>query len=379
MSTLSHQSSWNMLQTYLERENSLLAPFAMHSCNSRGRKYSEKTHAYRGPYQRDRDRVLHSAAYRRLADKTQVFTGEMGDYHRTRLTHTLEVASIARTIGRSLRLNEDLIEALALLHDIGHPPYGHAGEDALNECLGSWGGFSHNQYALCLVEELEVRYHEFPGLNLTHEVLQGQMLRIDKESGQCPLLEVQVVDLADSMTYDAHDTDDALALGLLTIEELQETELILETVQRVQDCAGELSGELLRKLVVHELIDLQVGDVLSQGSQWLNDHRPPSAVALCESGFRLGPGAAMEEKKKELETFLYDRVYRHPKLVQERSHGQAQLKTMFEGYQKRPELMRTRFQERVETVGLQRSVAEYLAGMTDRYCSQQFHLHFTDE
>ncbi len=379
MSTLPHQASWNMLQTYLEREDSLLAPFAMHSCNSRGRKYPEKSHAYRGPYQRDRDRVLHSAAYRRLADKTQVFTGEMGDYHRTRLTHTLEVASIARTIGRSLRLNEDLIEALALLHDIGHPPYGHAGEDALNECLDAWGGFSHNQYALCLVEELEVRYHEFPGLNLTHEVLQGQTSRIDKESGQCPLLEVQVVDLADSMTYDAHDTDDALALGLLTIEELQETELILETVQRVQDRAGELSGELLRKLVVHELIDLQVGDVLSQGSQWLNNHRPASAAELCESGFRLGPGAAMEKKKKELEAFLYDRVYRHPKLVQERSHGQAQLKTMFKGYQKRPELMRTRFQERVETVGLQRSVAEYLAGMTDRYCSQQFHLHFMDE
>ena len=378
MSNAHGQATWNTLQTYLEREDVLLAPFAMHSRDSQGRKYSEEDHPYRGPYQRDRDRVLHSAAYRRLADKTQVFTGEMGDYHRTRLTHTLEVASIARTIGRALRLNEDLIEALALLHDIGHPPYGHAGEDALNECLIRWGGFSHNQYGLCLVEELEVRYHEFPGLNLTHEVLRGQVSRVDKQSGPCPLLEVQVVDLADSITYDAHDTDDALALGLLTFDDLLETVLIREMAQRVQKRAGELSGEMLRKLIVHELIELQVGDVLAHGGQWLHEHKPGSAAVLCESGFRLGPGTDMAQNKKELEAFLYERVYRHPKLVRERSLGQAQLKTMFAGYQQRPELMPARFQSRADIVGLPRSVGEYLAGMTDRYCSQQFERHFSN-
>ena len=177
-----HRESWPGLQTIAAREELLLAPYAMHSVDCTGRKHAEEGHAYRGPFQRDRDRVLHSAAYRRLSGKMQVFTGDRGDYHRTRLTHTLEVASIARTIGRALRLNEDLVEALALLHDIGHPPFGHAGEAALNECLAEEGGFSHNRHALTVAEELEVRYQRFPGLNLTREVLDGQSARIDKTS-----------------------------------------------------------------------------------------------------------------------------------------------------------------------------------------------------
>src|SRR5262245_46965887 len=186
-----------------ERELALLAPYAMHSAASAGMLYPEPPHPYRGPYQRDRDRILHSAAFRRLSQKTQVFTGEMGDYHRTRLTHTLEVASIARTIARALRLNEDLVEALAVAHDLGHPPFGHSGEDVLNECLQNHGGFNHNQQGLRICEVLETRYPEFPGLNLTHEVLEGQSHRAHKNSGSelsgsirkstTPLLEVQVV------------------------------------------------------------------------------------------------------------------------------------------------------------------------------------------
>ena len=172
------------LQTIAAREAVLLAPWAMRSVDSRGRKYPETEHPYRGPFQRDRDRVVHSSAFRRLSGKMQVFTDDMGDYHRTRLTHTHEVASIARTIGRALRLNEDLIEALALFHDIGHPPFGHAGEDALNNCLADCGGFSHNRYALTIAEELEVRYQSFPGLNLSHEVLESQATRIDKQAGR---------------------------------------------------------------------------------------------------------------------------------------------------------------------------------------------------
>src|SRR5687768_173254 len=186
----------------------------MHSADSRGRKHAEPEHPYRGPFQRDRDRIVHSGAFRRLSGKMQVFTGDMGDYHRTRLTHTHEVASIARTIARSLRLSEDLVEALALFHDIGHPPFGHAGEDALDECLQQHGGFSHNRYALTIAEELESRYPAFPGLNLTREVLDGQATRVNKSAHASadggPLLEVQVVEAADSMTYDAHDTDDAV-------------------------------------------------------------------------------------------------------------------------------------------------------------------------
>src|SRR5215469_3199365 len=177
-----------------ERERWLLAPYAMHSAASRGRTHPEPTHPYRGPFQRDRDRIVHSAAHRRLSAKMQVFTGEMGDYHRTRLTHTLEVASVARNVGRTLRLNEDLIEALALAHDLGHPPFGHAGEDTLNELLADEDGFSHNRQGLVIVEELEQRYPDFPGLNLSREVLDGQATRIDKRAPAAlrPLLEVQV-------------------------------------------------------------------------------------------------------------------------------------------------------------------------------------------
>src|SRR5437868_6280623 len=166
-----------------ERECILLAPYAMPSAGSAGRRHSEPTHAYRGPYQRDRDRIVHSSAFRRLSQKTQVFTGEMGDYHRTRLTHTLEVSSIARTIARALRLNEDLVEALALAHDVGHPPFGHSGEDVLNECLRENGGFDHNEQALRICELLESGYPDFPGLNLTREVLEGQRNRAKKERG----------------------------------------------------------------------------------------------------------------------------------------------------------------------------------------------------
>jgi dGTPase len=165
-------------QSVTARERAILKPYAMSSELSAGREHPEPEHPYRGPFQRDRDRIVHSAAYRRLSSKTQVFTGELGDYHRTRLTHTLEVASVARTIGRALSLNEDLIEALALVHDLGHPPFGHAGEDTLDECLAGDGGFSHNAQALRIVRELETRYHEFPGLNLTREVLEGQGTRV---------------------------------------------------------------------------------------------------------------------------------------------------------------------------------------------------------
>src|SRR6187397_2241037 len=162
------------LEFVIDREQMLLAPYAMHSADSAGRRHPEAGHSYRGPYQRDRDRIIHSAAFRRLSHKTQVFTGDMGDYHRTRLTHTLEVSSIARTIARALRLNEDLVEALALAHDIGHPPFGHSGEDVLNDCLRGEGGFNHNAQALRICELLETSYREFPGLNLTIEVLEGQ-------------------------------------------------------------------------------------------------------------------------------------------------------------------------------------------------------------
>ncbi len=363
-------------QTVAARESALLAPYAMHSSDSAGRRHPEPDHAYRGPYQRDRDRIVHSAAYRRLSGKMQVFTGDMGDYHRTRLTHTYEVASIARTMGRALRLNEDLIEALALFHDIGHPPFGHAGEDALDECLADEGGFSHNRHALVIAEELESRYPDFPGLNLTREVLDGQHVRADKAgalaASLAPLLEVQVVDLADSITYDAHDTDDAVQLGLVTIDELLETSLVREAAERARRRDSRIQGKMLRLGIVHELIDIQVGDVLAHAGRELLERDFPSALAAREANFRLTPSPSLQERKRELEVFLYLRVYRHPRLIEVRSQAQDRLRTIFRGYMQAPERLPTKYQRRAEHIGIARSIGDFLAGMTDRFCDSQY-------
>jgi dGTPase len=361
------------LQTYSEREDAFLAPYAMRSRDSAGRRHPEEEHPYRGPFQRDRDRILHSSAFRRLSGKTQVFTGDMGDYHRTRLTHTFEVASIARTIGRALRLNEDLIEALALFHDIGHPPFGHAGEDALNECLAGFGGFSHNQYALTLAEELESRYYEFPGLNLSHEVLESQTTRIDKQApGLKPLLEAQVVDAADSITYDAHDTDDALKLGLLTLEQMSHLPLMAEIRQRVSARFPGIAGELLRKAIVRELIDFQVSDLLHHCGPRLSAKKLENAYQARSGGTMIVPSSTMAGLKSELESYLYQHVYRHPQLLAVRKQAQHRLQKMFQGYLRRPELLPSAFQLRSQMRGLPRCVGEYLGGMTDRYCDQQY-------
>ena len=366
-----------LVSTTAQREAALLASFAMHSADSRGRKYPEAEHPYRGPFQRDRDRIVHSSAFRRLSGKMQVFTGERGDYHRTRLTHTHEVASIARTIGRALRLNEDLIEALALFHDIGHPPFGHAGEDALDECLRQHGGFSHNRYALTIAEELEARYPAFPGLNLTQEVLDGQATRADKVAtygGQvAPLLEVQVVEAADSMTYDAHDADDAVKLRLVTLDELAANSLIREALDQVRAKFTNLRTDLLRKAVVHQLIDRQVTDLLHATAGPLAAAGPLSSEEVRRNSLRIVPSRELAEQKVELERFLYDRVYRHPELIAVRSQAQKRLRQLFESYVQRPELLPTWFQDRAKIAGLPRAVGDYLAGMTDRFCDQQYH------
>jgi dGTPase len=369
------------LVTVFARESSLLAPYALRSADSRGRKHDESEHPYRGPFQRDRDRIVHSSAFRRLSGKMQVFTGDMGDYHRTRLTHTHEVASIARTIGRALRLNEDLIEALALFHDIGHPPFGHAGEDALDECLSGCGGFSHNQFALTLAEELESRYAAFPGLNLTYEVLEGQATRTDKDAsyaatGQAPLLEVQVVEAADSATYDAHDADDAVKLQLVALDELAQCALVREALAEVRSKHTDLRDDLLRKAVVHQLIDRQVTDLLETSAAILGAAGAMNAQEVRRSAIRIAASRELSDQKRELESFLYDRVYRHPHLVAVRGEAQARLKQMFELYSKQPDRLPPHFQTRAKTTGASRAAGDYLAGMTDRFCDQQYRLLF---
>ena len=356
-----------------QREQRILAPYAMFSRDSQGRIRPEPEHPYRGPFQRDRDRILHSSAYRRLSGKMQVFTGEMGDYHRTRLTHTQEVATIARTVGRTLGLNEDLIEALALMHDIGHPPYGHAGEDALSECIQDLGGFSHNQFALTIVQELEYRHSDCPGLNLTRECLQGQTHRIDKDPSVRPLLEVQLVDAADSVTYDAHDTDDALKLGLVSLEEMtDECELMRQVMRHVKKHYTNLTDSFLRQAVVHRLVETLVSDLQDWSQVELVRHDFATAQAAQSSDFLIGPSPEIADHKKELERFLYHRVYRHPRLLQIRTSAQQRLRIMYEAFVNDPTHFPPKYQQRAERIGVRRMAIEYLAGMTDQFCELTF-------
>ena len=365
------------LQSIDAREKALLAPYAMHSAQSAGREHPEQPHAYRGPFQRDRDRIVHSAAYRRLSAKTQVFTGELGDYHRTRLTHTIEVASVARTIGRALALNEDLIEALALVHDLGHPPFGHAGEDLLDECLADEGGFSHNAQALRIVRLLETRYHDFPGLNLSIEVLDGQRVRAQRQSQPLrPLLEVQVVEAADSITYDTHDADDALELSLLDLDELLATPLWAEAAKRVRRRAAALEADELRRALLHELIDWQVGDLLARSSARIAESNVDSPQAVREEQPIVVASAELADQKQDLESFLRQRVYKHADVMAHRRAAQSMLRAMFDGYMARSDLMPASFRQRVAQEGMPRSVADYLGGMTDRFAQREFNRLF---
>ncbi|MBX3421634.1 MAG: dNTP triphosphohydrolase [Pirellulaceae bacterium] len=352
------------------RERQLLAPYAMFAGASQGRRFAEPLHPYRSPFQRDRDRILHSAAFRRLSGKMQVFTGEMGDYHRTRLTHTHEVATIARTLGRVLRLNEDLIEALALLHDIGHPPFGHSGEEVLQQCLSQHGGFSHNRFALTLAEELETRYTPYPGLNLSREILLGQDFRIT-HAGQTPLLEVQVVDLADSIAYNAHDADDALKLGLLKFGQIQSLDLIQRAWRWTSSQVSGPSETALRQMLVHHLIDVQVADLLEQSQLQLASLSDMDSTAIQAAGIELQFSSDMLEQRRLFSAFMFSNVYRHPQLVSIRRRAAQKVEELYQRLTERPEILPPRFLDRAQRVGIHRAVGEYIGGMTDRFCDSQ--------
>lgn len=366
-----------MLDTrrYDDREHLLLASFAMHSRDSRGRRHQENKHSYRGPFARDRDRILHSSAFRRLSGKMQVFTGEMGIYHRTRLTHTFEVASIARTMARVLKLNEDLTEALALVHDIGHPPFGHCGEDALSECMQRVGGFSHNGFALVIIEELEQRYSSFPGLNLSFEILDGQDVRAHKAEaavGRSPLLEVQLVDAADSIAYDAHDVDDALQMGLLSMQELNELAIVKRAMELVRQKHGAKRIREERQLLVHELIDLQVTDFLTEATERVVSYQGQSSDEVRNAGLRLEHSDELARERSELEAFLFEAVYRHSRLIPVRKAAYHRLQDMFEVLVHHPNRLPLRFRRRCESHPIESVVGEYLAGMTDSFCDAQY-------
>ena len=357
------------------REAACLAPWAMHAADSAGRVHPEPPHPFRSPYQRDRDRIVHSAAFRRLAHKTQVFTGYHGDYHRSRLTHTLEVTNIARTLARALALNEDLVETLALAHDIGHPPLGHAGEDVLAELLRAEGGFNHNAQALRIMELLETRYPEFPGLNLSREVLDAQATRKKDGTAPAPLLETQVVDAADSIAYDTHDVDDAIELGLVSQEALLDLPLVAEAAARVRDRFGPLAGGELKRAVIHELVDFQVAELVRTSLAAIRGLGIAS-VADVRAAFRPAEGGtrrlvahppALASAKRELERFLFDEVYRSERVLAIRVPAQQKLADLFGWYVAHPESLPPRFRERAAAWSVPRSTADYIAGMTDRF------------
>jgi dGTPase len=328
---------------------------------------------------RDRDRVLHSTAFRRLMHKTQVYIGPPNDHQRTRLTHTLEVSQLARTAARALRLNEDLTEAIALVHDIGHPPFGHAGERALNALLAEHGGFEHNRHALRRVELLEERYPQFPGLNLSYEVLEALAYRshdlshADVAEFATPLrapAEYQVVDQCDSIAYDAHDVDDALRVGLLTLDDLRSLELWREAEEAVQSSSDSPLGEKqLARSAIRWVIDCLVTNLLEVASVRLAATPSPEAVRLAPH-----PVLALDEprmvQKRELESFLFNRVYRNPDVVRATDDAEQTIRDLFERYMSKPSLLPDAQRVRTSCEPPFAVVRDYIAGMTDRFAQR---------
>lgn len=367
---------------WLAREEGVLAPYAMRTRHSLGRRHAEELHPFRTLYQRDRDRIVHSTAFRRLMYKTQVLVTQTSDHHRTRLTHTLEVAQISRTVARPLGLNEDLTEAIALAHDLGHPPFGHAGEEALDECMREHGGFEHNRHALRIVGLLEYRYADFPGLNLSWEVLESiaahSRRRDDPEiqtyvaAGQ-PLLEAQLVDACDSLAYDTHDIDDALSVGLIAVDDLNEVEFWRRAVEQVHRKHPVMRPEQFQPTVVRALIDWQVSDLLAHTRQQLEDGQVRSVAEVRQAvGPLVGPGPEVCALKEALEEFLHRRVYRHHRVMRMAAKGRRFLQALFGEYSRSPGQLPERYGARVRQGSVERTVCDYLAGMTDRYAQDEY-------
>lgn len=364
------------------REAATLSPWAALSGRSRGRVHAEPEHAYRTAYQRDRDRIVHATAFRRLEYKTQVFVNHEGDYYRTRLTHSIEAAQISRTIARALGLNEDLCESVALSHDLGHTPFGHSGEDALHDLMAAHGGFEHNLQALRVVDLLERRYPGFPGLNLTYETRESILQHAKSKEReripgfdlkQSPLLESLVVDLADSIAYDNHDLDDGLKAGILAEDALEEVALWREAQAAVRGRHPDLAPREMRAPTILYLINLEVGDLLEETSRRLKAAgiRDLEGVRAAK-GHLVGFSPDMEAKKRALEKFLYKRFYRHYRVARMAAKARRIVTELFQEYVADPEQLPPEFQAWAREVGLERGIADYLAGMTDRYAQQEY-------
>jgi len=373
--------------------SSIVAVLEVYACHpelTRGRRHAEDPAPTRNDFQRDRDRIVHSTAFRRLVYKTQVFLNHEGDLFRTRLTHSLEVAQLGRSIARSLGLNEDLVEAVALAHDLGHTPFGHAGQDTLNECMQEFGGFEHNLQSLRVVDFLEERYPAFDGLNLTFETREGILkhcarrnaLLIEAQepggiahrflNGTQPSLEAQLCNLADAIAYNAHDIDDGVRSGLLTLSQMDEVPLFAHyKLLTLQQHPGLSEAHKARRLLyetIRRMLSDQVYDVIDVTRVNLQKHKPQSADEARQAGPLVAFGPDMMGRVQDMKTFLFKHLYRHPQVMEMTNNAQTMVRELFDAYLSRPQEMSSDFSRREETP---RAVADYIAGMTDRFATRE--------
>ncbi|UAW64374.2 deoxyguanosinetriphosphate triphosphohydrolase [Mycoavidus sp. SF9855] len=361
-----------------------LAPYAARSSASRGRRYAEPAPEARTAFQRDRDRIIHSAAFRRLEYKTQVFVNHEGDLFRTRLTHSLEVAQIGRSIARNLRVNEDLIEAISLAHDLGHTPFGHAGQDALNECMRAYGGFEHNLQSLVVVDELEECYGGFNGLNLTFETREGILKHCSRENAQRlgdvgerflraeqPTLEAQIANFADAIAYNNHDIDDGVRSGLLTVEQLDELELWRMHHREVLSTWPALSGRRLVHETIRRIINTLIVDLITATTIKLQAHALLSPDEVRRAPALVGHSASIAVQALKLKQFLFKNLYRHYQVMRMTNKAQRVVTGLFDAFKSDHRLLPPPYQSHDPELQ-PRLIAHYIAGMTDRYALKEY-------
>ena len=365
-----------------EYESQTLASYAIHSKDSKGRLHPEEEADFRPRFQRDRERILHTTAFRRLEYKTQVFINHEGDYYRTRLTHTLEVAQIGRSVARSLGLNEDLVETICLAHDLGHPPFGHSGESALSRLMKDFGGFNHNSQSLRIVTMLEARYPDFPGLNLSWEVLEGMVKHeTDYDIAEAKQfnpelrghLEAQIANLADDLAYTSHDLDDGLRSGMITPNQLDGIalwEIINESIGRRR---SESLDSLSRHQIIRRLINFEVTDLIQSTDRYLRRSNVKTALDVQKLPFNVaGFSEDMYRRNRELKDFLFSNLYRHYRVVRMAAKSEIIVTELFNIYQANPKTLPTEVQEFLPERGLERTICDYIAGMTDRFAIDEY-------
>ncbi len=363
-------------------EGKYLAPYAMKSKDSKGREYKEEEHPYRTHYQRDRDRIIHSTAFRRLEYKTQVFVNHEGDHYRTRLTHTIEVAQISRTMARALRLNDDLSEAVALVHDLGHTPFGHSGEETLNQIMKDYGGFEHNRQTLRVVDILEEKYPEFPGLNLTYEVRESIMKHhtvYDKpvptefQPQMRPALECQIVCVTDEIAFNCHDVDDGLRSGVLSEDELNEVALWRESMEGLSKRHPQLNPDQRQSQGVRIMINRLVTDVISATSAKIKMRGIKTIEDVRNAGENILTFSSRAVKlNTQLKMFLFNKMYRHYRMVRMADKARRIITQLFNVYLNNPDQLPPHIRSRITDSEKMQVICDYIAGMTDRYVLQEY-------